>query len=205
MGEYETLAARAKKKDVDAFAMLYELVYEDMYRMAFYMLGNGEDAQDVVSETVLAAFESIHKLRKASVFRSWIFKILINQCKKRRKTNAMKTLSTEALREKAFENNEEVGRDLEEFSQIAVKETISKEEAMDVKQAFLQLEEESRIIIAMSVFGGYSSEEIGKYLKMNANTVRTKRSRALGKLQDELSGNEKKTMKTCGTWRKNNE
>ncbi len=189
MGDYEALATRAKKKDIDAFAMLYELVYEDMYRMAFYMLGNGEDAQDVVSETVLAAFVSIHKLRKASAFRSWIFKILLNQCKQKRKQYATRTVSTEAIREKAFEDSPEKGRDLSELTEkdISAKESISKEEAMDVKDAFLQLNEEARTILAMSIFGGYTSEEIGKYLHMNANTVRTKRSRALGKLQDRLT------------------
>lgn len=189
MGEYEALATRAKKKDIDAFAMLYQLVYEDMYRMAFYMLGNGEDAQDVVSETVLAAFENIHKLRKASAFRSWIFKILLNQCKQKRRQYATRPISTEAMCEQAYENLSKQGRALSEWMEkdIPAKEAISKEEAMDVKHAFLQLEEESRIILAMSIFGGYTSEEIGRYLQMNANTVRTKRSRALGKLQDKLT------------------
>ncbi len=189
MEEYEELAVRAKKKDVDAFAMLYELVYEDLYYMALYMLGNVHDAEDVVSETVTAAFENIQKLRNGAAFRGWIFKILLNQCKRKRKAYVTKP----AYGEEQIEEG------------LAQAETLSREEAMDVRQAFFQLQEEERTILAMSLFGGYRSKEIGKHLKMNANTVRTKRSRALGKMQDMLveqrvgkgDGNEKKRRRNA--------
>ena len=57
------LVRQAKAGDVSAFAKLYEQVYEDMYRYAFYMLQHIQDAQDVVSDTVADAFASIRKLR----------------------------------------------------------------------------------------------------------------------------------------------
>ena len=56
----------------------------------------------------------------------------------------------------------------------------------DVRDAFLKLEEEERLIVSFSVFGGYSSEEIGGMLKMNAATVRSRKSRALGKMRRML-------------------
>ena len=43
--------------------------------------------------------------------------------------------------------------------------------------------EEEQMIVGLSVFGGYNSQEIGKALKMNPNTVRSKRSRALQKME----------------------
>jgi DNA-directed RNA polymerase specialized sigma24 family protein len=46
------------------------------------------------------------------------------------------------------------------------------------------LSEEEQTIIALSVFGGYNSKEIGEMLKLNANTVRPKRSRGLEKMFD---------------------
>lgn len=173
MGEYDKLAARAKEKDVDAFAMLYELVYEDMYHMAFYMLGNAQDAEDVVSETVLAAFESIHKLRSAAAFKGWIFRILLNRCRAQRKAYVNRSCFLDGQ---------------EGSGSLAGKEKSLKiEEALDVRQAFFKLPETERIILAMSLFGGYKSREIGKHLRMNANTVRTKQSRALGRLHDLLA------------------
>ena len=129
MYDYDTcsesvLVKRARKKDVKAFSKLYENVYKDLYYFALYMMKNPQDAEDVVSETVLSVYENIYSLQKDEAFRGWIFKILSNVCKQ---------------------------------------------------------------IIALSVFGGYNSKEIGKILAeqgkpMNANTVRSKRSRALEKL-----------------------
>ncbi len=192
MGEYDQLAARAREKDVNAFAMLYKLVYEDLYHMAFYMLGNAHDAEDVVSDTVLAAYEGIHKLKSAAAFKGWIFKILLNKCRRQRKAYANRPVSiesgTEGQEYPADRLPETMAAALsgEADGRCAAKSGISREAALDVQQAFFQLSETERTILAMSLFGGYKSHEIGKHLHMNANTVRTKCSRALGKLQDML-------------------
>ncbi len=81
MEDYLKLVKAARRGDAQAFAALYEEVYEDMYRFALYTLKNIQDAEDVVSETVTAAFASIKKLRSAVAFHSWIFRILSNKCK----------------------------------------------------------------------------------------------------------------------------
>ena len=55
--------------------------------------------------------------------------------------------------------------------------------ALDVRNAFFILSEEEQLIVGLSVFGGYNSSEIADMLKLNANTVRSKRSRALSKME----------------------
>ena len=57
-----------------------------------------------------------------------------------------------------------------------------------MRNAFLRLTEEERLILSLSLFGGYSSREIAETLNLNDNTVRSKQSRALKKMQDELEG-----------------
>jgi RNA polymerase sigma-70 factor (ECF subfamily) len=54
---------------------------------------------------------------------------------------------------------------------------------MDVRRAFAELSDEERMILAMNIFGGYTSREIGKALHMSSNTVRSKQSRALKKME----------------------
>ena len=51
----------------------------------------------------------------------------------------------------------------------------------------LLLEDEERLIISMHIFAGYTSKEIAKILHMNANTIRSKESRALKKLSAQLN------------------
>ena len=74
------LAVRAKAGDVEAFGRLYELVYTDLYRYAFYHLGDTQAAEDAVQDTAVEAFRAIHKLKNAAAFRSWIFTILYARC-----------------------------------------------------------------------------------------------------------------------------
>ena len=70
---------------VKRFSEMYETVYRDLYHYALCLMKNPQEAEDAVSEAVVAAYENIHKLKKEEAFRSWIFTILTNKCKKRLK------------------------------------------------------------------------------------------------------------------------
>lgn len=84
-GNSETaLVCKARKGDVKAFSELYAGIYKDLYKFARYTLQNDQEAEDAVSETVIAAYENIGKLRKEEAFRGRIFKILRNQCRSRK-------------------------------------------------------------------------------------------------------------------------
>jgi RNA polymerase sigma-70 factor (ECF subfamily) len=157
------LIKKAKQGDAEAFAGLYGEIYENLYKFALYTLRNTADAEDAVSETVADAFASIGKLRKEESFRSWMFCILSNKCK-------------DKLRE--------YGRKTEELSEklAAPQEQISLAEKLQVQKYFFKLAEGERMVVAMHVFGGYTSREIAQILHMNENTVRSKESRALKKL-----------------------
>lgn len=149
--------------DAAAFTELYKGVYKDLYRFALCTMRHPQDAEDAVSEAVLSAYENVHKLRSDSAFRSWIFTILANVCKKR-------------LLEKARTQTEV----LEEGSENEMEDATGLR--AEVRDAFFVLSEEERLIVSLSVFGGYNSTEIGTMLKMNSNTVRSRRSRALEKM-----------------------
>ena len=88
MYDYEScseliLIRKARRGDVKAFSELYARIYVDLYKFSLYMLKHPQDAEDAVSEAVISAYENIGSLRKEESFRSWIFKILSNQCRKK--------------------------------------------------------------------------------------------------------------------------
>lgn len=173
MDQYLELVRRAKHGSADAFADLYQEVYEDLYRFAVYTLKNSVDAQDAVSETVADAFASIRRLRKEEAFKGWIFKILSAKCKRKLKEYADKTL----------ELSDELGEQL-----AAPDISPDAAEHIQVRMLYWELTPEERMIIAMHVFAGYTSREIAKQLHMNENTVRSKESRALKKMKEKLLG-----------------
>lgn len=159
------LVRQAKNHDAEAFALIYKEIWKDLYRFALYTLGNPQDAEDVVSESVMAAFEQISRLRKEESFKSWIFQILANRCKRRKKEYLDRCVP---LEDDYFEPRPEL------------------EEICDLHKAMSSLKKDERMIIALTAFGGYNSREIASILKMNGNTVRTKRSQGFAKLRNLL-------------------
>lgn len=158
------LVKQAKRGSTEAFAQLYEQIYIDLYRFALYTMGHKQDAEDAVSETVIAAYENLPQLRNEKAFHAWIFKILVNVCNKK-------------LRQKVEHPIEEQPEESEhpDYAQ-----------AYDVRNAFQELAKDEREIIGLTVFGGYTSAELGQMLGINSNTIRSKRSRALDKLSRKL-------------------
>lgn len=156
------------KCDAEKFAQMYEGIYGNLYRFALCMMRDPQDAQDAVSDAVLAAYENIHNLRREDAFRSWMFAILANTCRKKLKASALRQQT-----ECAQSGEEEARAGAEPDYGFS----------LDVKRAFQILSQEEQEIVAMSVFGGYNSREIGEMFHMNANTVRSKRSRALEKME----------------------
>lgn len=150
---------------MEAFVDLYQEVYKDLYKIAYYYMGNKQEAEDAVSDAVLKAYENFNSLRSRDAFKAWITKILINTCKTRMRSWFKKTESCEDV-ELSYEHDFIIGPAL----------------AMALKV----LSKEERLIIALYVFGGYKGEEIGKLLHMNHSTVRSKYHRALLKMKKEL-------------------
>ena len=75
-----TLVKRAQRGDAEAFISLMEECKMSFRRIAFGYLGNDEDVADAIQDTILDAFEHIGTLRKAEYFKTWVMRILINNC-----------------------------------------------------------------------------------------------------------------------------
>jgi len=163
------LVEASKRQDAEAFAKLYEIVYKDMYAYAYYMLSNEQDAEDIVSETVMSAYEGIKKLKDSSLFRNWIFKILSNKCKKKRKQYAKRSEHY-----------------LEDIKKEITTEDVNHADREVIRKAFSLLSDEERMIVGSYIFGGFKGEEIAEKLGMKHSTVRSKYRRTLQKLQREL-------------------
>lgn len=154
---------------MERFMVLYEMIYKDLYRLAYYYLGNSQDAEDVVGETVLKAYENFGKLRNEEAFKGWIFKILVNQCNTK-------------LRRRMSRQTAELAEELKYEAPL--------EDQLIVSELLKDLSDEERKIVVLSVYGGYKGEEIAKLLKKPHSTVRSKYRRALKKLEEKLKKEE---------------
>ena len=74
------LIESAKKGDKNAFTKLIQNIQYDLYRIAQARLNDIYDMNDAIQNTMINAYKHIKKLKDNSMFKSWIIKILINEC-----------------------------------------------------------------------------------------------------------------------------
>ena len=171
--EEKKLISAAKHGDTQAFAALYGLYAPQLYRFALWYTHNTHDAEDCVQDAVVQAFRNVSSLRKEDSFRTWLFKILANVCKR-----------------KLIENkNEYADETVQDNPDLCNQESPAMDPAdrLTVREAVATLPPGDRQILLLSVVAGYKSDEIAKMLNMNAATVRSTKSRSLARLRTMLS------------------
>jgi len=75
------LIAKVLDGHIEAFSRLVERHYDGCARFATRMLGNREDAEDALQETFLRAYGSLGRYQERDLFRAWLYRILVNQCR----------------------------------------------------------------------------------------------------------------------------
>ena len=86
MTETEEAIRRFLEGDEQAFDQIVRRWETKIYNLAWRLLGNREDAQDVVQETFLSVFKSLRSLRTPENFPAWLYRITLNHCRVRWRT-----------------------------------------------------------------------------------------------------------------------
>lgn len=149
---------------------------ETMYRMAKTILGNDEDCADAMQSAILKAYEKLNTLRCAQYFKTWITRILINEC-------------YQLLRR----NNKYVS--VEDFADASpIKTKLVYEEnclgKSEVLQELMRLDEKFRVPLVLHEVEGYSLKEIAKILGLTETNVKTRIFRGKKMLRMRLEGDE---------------
>ena len=165
------LVIRAKRGDIDAFCILYDNYKRKLFNYAYYKLGNSEDAEDVVQDCMLTAFEQLGKLKNPKAFSSWLFTILYHGC-------------MSAIKEQIKQRNT---CDIEDYENAFSYNNTVDVEREELKQALNRLSEDDRNIVLLSVVLGLNSKEIAKITGFTAGNVRQRLSRSLSKMKRYLS------------------
>ncbi len=88
------LVKKAKGKDTKAFEELIKRYEKKIYNLSYRIMGNREDAKDMLQETFLQVFRKLSGFKGDSAFSTWLYRIAVNTClMKKRKEKNMKTVS----------------------------------------------------------------------------------------------------------------
>jgi RNA polymerase sigma factor (sigma-70 family) len=172
---HQDLLDGCKSGDQKAQFQIYKLYYKAMYNTSLRIVNDSMEAEDIMQESFLSAFEKIDTYSGTVSFGAWLKKIVINR-------------SLDALnRRKAIFEDIEHHTGLRDSSD----DDSERQEDMDfrveeVKEAIERLPDGYRIILSLYLLEGYDHDEIGEILSISSSTSRSQLSRAKQKLIVEL-------------------
>ena len=175
---HQNLIDLCKKGDQKAQFQIYRLYYKAMYNISLRIVNNPMEAEDIMQESFLSAFEKIDTYSGIVSFGAWLKKIVIN-----RSLDAVKRDGKVIFEEINCipERRANYIDDLAQYEEPAFK-------VQDIWDAIKRLTEKSRIVFSLYVLEGYDHEEIGEILSISPSTSRSQFSRARKKLIGELTG-----------------
>ena len=180
----EELVIRSLDGDRDAFTQLIKLIDVDLYRVANAKLENIEDINDAIQETILIGYKSINNLEEPKYFKTWIIKILINECNKIYRQNKKKIKVFEEL---TSENDSIIKDDIN---------LLNIEDKLDLENIYKFLNYEEKIAIILFYDCNYTLPEVAKLLNTSTNTIKSRIKRAKQKMRKYYKGGVEKNETT---------
>jgi RNA polymerase sigma factor (sigma-70 family) len=172
--KHYNLVVECKQGSKKACYELYKLYSKAMLNVAFRIVGNIAEAEDVLQESFLDAFNKLKDFRQETTFGLWLKQIVVNR-------------SINFLRKRKMDL---VDIDGEQLDNIPDEEVESDEETLfkvaKVKDAMKELPDGYRVVLSLYLLEGYDHEEIGQVLNITENTSRTQFLRAKRKLAEIL-------------------
>jgi len=168
------LVVECKQGSKKACYELYKLYSKAMLNVAFRIVGNIAEAEDVLQEAFVDAFGKVKDFRQDTTFGLWLKQIVVNR-------------SINLLRKRRLELIDMEGDQLENIADEEFEDdTETQYQAARVKEAMKELPEGYRLVISLYLLEGYDHEEIGQILNISENTSRTQFLRAKRKLLEIL-------------------
>ncbi len=141
-----------------------------MFRVAFAILRNRTDCEDAAQNAVLKAYANLDTLRERRYFKTWLIRILKNECL---------TMMHAQRHTTDLDSQIRLGYEMEVPDP-------------DLNRAFDALSADERIAITLFYYEGYSTREIAKICEVSDGTIRSRLSRARDTLRKQLSDKEAK-------------
>ena len=158
------------KKGTDAwFSREIEAATPTLFRVAFSILRNRADCEDAAQNAVLKAYRNLDRLNERAYFRTWLIRILKNEC-------------FDLLKERR------PFADLSEQKDVGYEMEVPD---LDLNRAFDTLSPDERLAVTLYYYEGYKASEISKITDVSESTVRSRLFRARATLKEQLSEKER--------------
>ncbi len=179
------LVERARGGDVHAFETLVKQYDRQVFRIAQHITQNREDAQDVVQDAFLKAYEKLDQFQGNSKFYTWLVRIAVNEALMRlrkRRTGKMVSIDEDVQTDEGS-----VPRDLAEWRPNPEQEYNQAELAEILRKTINGLPPGFRVVFVLRDVEGLSTEETANALGLSVPAVKSRLLRARLQLRERLS------------------
>jgi RNA polymerase sigma-70 factor, ECF subfamily len=185
ISEEMALVHAAKAGDVSAFESLVKKYDRNVFRIANHITHNREDAEDVVQDAFLKAYENLEQFQGQSKFYTWLVRIAVNEAlMKLRKRRPERTVS---LDEDVKTEEDSLPREVADWSPNP-EQQYSQAELKDILTRTIQgLPQGFRTVFVLRDVEGLSTEETAEALDLSIPAVKSRLLRARLQLRDRLS------------------
>ena len=174
----DDLVELARLGNHDAFCALLERHRLVALRVGYTIAGG--DAEDAVQEAMVKAFRHLERFRTGSPFRPWLLAIVANEARNRRRAQRRHTTLELRVRESDAPSLASLGGSAEDAA-------VARDQRSRLLAAVTALPDRDREIVALRYFAGLSEAETATALECPAGTVKSRLSRALGRLRIALA------------------
>ncbi len=180
-----TLVAQAREGDTVAFSELVRRYQSKIFRLAQHITQNREDAEDVLQETFLKAYEHLDQFQGNSKFYTWIVRIAVNQALM--KLRRRKTDRSVSLDETIDTGEDNIVREIAAWGEDP-EERFSREELGEILNSAVQgLEPPYRSVFVLRDIEDLSTEETADALGLSIPAVKSRLLRARLQLREKLT------------------
>jgi len=180
---HQDVIDRCRKGEQKAQFQIYKLYYKAMFNTSFRIVNDRMEAEDIMQEAFLKAFDKIHTYSGKVSFGAWLKRIVINHSLDELKK---KKIELDSLEDSVYNPEEEEKAEEEED------ETEIWNKVEEIREAINGLPDGYRIVLSLYLLEGYDHEEIAEILNMTSSTSRSQYTRAKNKLREELAKNRNK-------------
>ncbi|MFC6335202.1 RNA polymerase sigma factor SigW [Paenibacillus septentrionalis] len=177
------LVKLALKGDQAAFAELVELYQEKLYHMAYRMLNNRQEAEDVVQDTFMRVYNNLERYDDTMKFSTWIYRIATNLCIDRlRKRKPIYSLDAESSEYEGLDGYSMIPSD----NRTPESELLLSETQRIIHQAIDTLPPKYKTVMILRYIHELSLQEVGDILDMPVTTIKTRVHRGREFLRKKL-------------------
>jgi RNA polymerase sigma-70 factor (ECF subfamily) len=175
-----------KTGDRAAFTRLVDETSGHIYRVALQILGDDQDAEDILQETYIKAFRALPNFEGRSSITTWLYRIAVNEALmlvRKRKPQTISVNENPPFNPDA----ESEGMDIVDFCCLPEGELLSSESRGFLDRAVQNLPANLRLVFVLRDLEGMSIQETSESLGLTENNVKTRLLRARLRLRQELS------------------